>query len=394
MAGLLPFGPLVAPAAAARLARAPAKVALFQGAPAALRPAFPSISSVLGRPSALPAPPRAAPSARPAAIPAGAPAATALGGLQAAVLDRGSARNSAVEDRIAALMDGGRTAAAPVSAGSQEPPASDKALLKKLNAWSDRATPVRIRWRQKARGPVRETVAIIDTVTDVDDGRGRRNIIYTDANAGEIDVSRIESAAPAGTSEEKYLSAIRPKAAGTLKEQLARVGLSAGQLAEIRRRSRGFMTVGQLLRSGAAAAGGRGLSLGVTDNLDQYTAVVRAAGLVHWKVPYWKWFGDVNTPRTAEFMERATKGGGPLYMFLPPGLREEEYHPYTFEEFEWLMAHPDRMKNVRFVLGAYEMFSKENEGKLFSLGSRRGTGARRKLLLRLFRGLMGPDSSR
>ena len=40
------------------------------------------------------------------------------------------------------------------------------------------------------------------------------------------------------------------------------------------------------------------------------------------------------------------------------------------------------------------MFSKENEGKLFSLGSRRGTGARRKLLLRLFRGLMGPDSSR
>lgn len=290
-------------------------------------------------------------------------------------------------ERLAALMDGRR--AQPVSEAQENgAEAAHAALRERLKDWSRQDVPVRIRWRNPDSGGIQEAVVKVGGVLDTTSWSAGRQLkrwmVMTDVYLGQVDVDMIESAAPAGLSSDEYNAAIQPERPRPLSEELARTGLSSDQIGALTKHSRGFMTVQDFLRSAPVPAGSGVAALGVTDNLDQYTALVRAAGLVHWKTLYRKWLGSIRNPRADEFMTHVTGADRPVVMFLPPKILEPENYPFTSEELRWLLAHPERMKNVQFVLGAYEMFSKENEGKLFSLGLRNGKGQRRRLLRERF----------
>jgi hypothetical protein len=280
-------------------------------------------------------------------------------------------------DRVAALMDGSLTE------GSGPP------SIGYLQDLRSRETPVRIRWLDAESGEVRSALARISVVTDslrLADMR-KRTLVYTDAAAGEIELQDIRSVVPAGLSAQEYESLIRPEPPKSLEVLLARTGLPPGRIQAMRTNSRGFMTAQDFLRSPRPR---NGIGLGVSDNLDQFDALARAAGLTRWQTLYDIWFGGFEHPRTEEFMPRATAKGRPVFMFLPSGVVDRELYPYTLSELEWLLARPERMKNVTFVVGAYEMFSKVNEARLSHLGALRGGDERRlRLLLDVYRRIQG-----
>ena len=294
--------------------------------------------------------------------------------------DRPGAQGEEAGARSAALMD-----------GSQAAPAAVERVLTELRELRKQETPVWLHWRDKDTGQARVALAKIASVTDRQSVvRGRLTkqwLVVPDDYSAEIDVDLLESAVPAGLSPGEYDAMIQPEGPKMLGPELARTGLSPEQLETLRSRSRGFITAHEFLKQ-SSLGHSPGITLGVTDNLDQYTALTRAAGMTHWKVLYRKWFGGIRSPRPDEFMDRATRDGRPVYLFLPPMVVDEEVYPNTLGELKWLLAHPDRLGNVQLVLGGYDMFSKADGNRLFSLGIKHGKGKRRKLLLDAFRRLM------
>ncbi|MFA6004473.1 MAG: hypothetical protein WC881_10435 [Elusimicrobiota bacterium] len=299
--------------------------------------------------------------------------------LQAVSLKAQSAGECAAAEtaagRLSAVMDGaGRPAAE--TAGDAEP-----VSLGQLHALKAADVPVNIRWQDRDSGQLRNEICRISGVSNVQDvsqGRWRSwDVVYVDVAPFRIYVEDLRSVSPAGISTREYFARVQPQAQDPLEMQLARTGLSPVQIEAIRTRSRGVLTAPEFLRSAPAG----GLSLGVTDNLDQYAAMVRTAGLVHWKIMYRKLMGDIRNPRPAQFMERLLALGRPVYVFLPPGQVTEEDYPNTYAELAWLLEHPERMRNVQFVSGAYGLFSREDEARWFRL---RGAGLRRQMLGDLF----------
>jgi hypothetical protein len=63
---------------------------------------------------------------------------------------------------------------------------------------------------------------------------------------------------------------------------------------------------------------------------------------------------DHHRPHTDRYMDRITRTDEPITFLVPPNFMGAEHaNSITRQEFDWLLAHPDRMKNVTFVLGAY-----------------------------------------
>lgn len=292
------------------------------------------------------------------------------------------ADGEAAAGRLAAAVDG---TDAPADAADA---AAGAVSVEQLRALQAGGVPVLARWRDRDSGRLRDALCRISGVSDVRDlsaGRWRSwDVVYVDVAPFRIYVEDLRSVSPAGMTTREYFARIRPQAPAPLDLQLARAGLSAAQVAAIRARSRGVLTAPEFLRSAQAGS----LSLGVTDNLDQYAAMVRTTGLVHWKVMYRRLMGDIRSPRPAEFMDRLLGLGRPVYMFLPPGQVTEEDYPNTYAELAWLLAHPDRMRDVQFVSGAYDMLSREDRDRLFHL---RGAGLRRQVLGDMFQRISGGE---
>jgi len=301
-----------------------------------------------------------------------------------------AAQPSLAAARGAALLDGSRLATGDPEAGDAPTPDRRELLRSRLRELSRSETPVWIRWKDASTRERRTLLAKVSSVSDREsqrDGRWVKQwLLIPDTFRGDIDLDSVESVVPAGISPAEYDAAIQPEGPRPLGQELARAGLSPEQVESMRSHSRGFMTAYDFLK--AASFGGRGTTIGVTDNLDQYTALTRAAGMTHWKIPYRKWFGGIHSPRPAQFMDRLTAADGPIYMFLPPMILDEEAYPNTLAELQWLLAHPGRMKDVRFVFGGYELFSRDNQDKLFSLGLRHGKGKRRALIVDSLRRIM------
>ena len=287
--------------------------------------------------------------------------------------------------RAAAVMDG---RAAPRPAAAVEVPAlpEDQAgRIAALRALGGAGEPILLTWRTKP-GRTKTVLAMVTSVFDTtsmgQDGWKTRWSVHTDVPTGAIPIESVISARPAGISAGRYYERIRPKRPASMARMIAQTGLSEEQVALIRAASRGFKSVHGFVRGLPGASKGT-LSIGLTDNLDQYNALVRAGGLTHWKTLYEEWFGGAEHPRTEEFMRRVTGTGKPILMFLPGPALDQEYHPNTSDELRWLLAHPDKMENVTFVLGAYDLFSRVDESRLFDMGLR-DAEKRRAFLADLF----------
>jgi len=81
-----------------------------------------------------------------------------------------------------------------------------------------------------------------------------------------------------------------------------------------------------------------------------------STGLRHWSRGYREMGIHPKAIRTAEFMGKITETGEPIVFLVPPNIKN---YPITNNEMQWLLENPDRMKNVTFVFGAYELIPPE-----------------------------------
>lgn len=140
-----------------------------------------------------------------------------------------------------------------------------------------------------------------------------------------------------------------------LETELTKSELKPEQLNMLRNHSKGVMTIYDFLQTLSQSTRG-GYSLGLTNYMDIYEALSKGCDLTKWMDAYIKLFGDKNE-RTGKFLDHITAEGKPIVFFVPGNIFTHGAAGVTRREMEWLMAHPERMKNVYFVFGAYSTIS-------------------------------------
>lgn len=136
-----------------------------------------------------------------------------------------------------------------------------------------------------------------------------------------------------------------------LETSLRETGLSASHLALIRTMSAGLIDIHQFLREEPS-----GVLLGITGPNDIYDTIALLSGTTSWKESYKKFGVDPGESRhTDKFMETLTNQDARIFFLLPSNLWGHSEGIVTKKEVWWLLAHPDRMRNVVFVLGGYDV---------------------------------------
>lgn len=140
-----------------------------------------------------------------------------------------------------------------------------------------------------------------------------------------------------------------------LTELVRKTGLSEQQLA----------TLGpNVTRADAFVKNRRALGAGFLLAKDKMNGAAEffssARGLKHWTDGYEE-MGlkkRVRTPgHVEEYMTKITASGKPVVFLVPPDIMRHQ--GITRAELDWLLAHPQRLKNVHFVFGAYDLLSPE-----------------------------------
>jgi hypothetical protein len=141
----------------------------------------------------------------------------------------------------------------------------------------------------------------------------------------------------------------------------ARTGLSPAQLKTLAEHSAAgkLLSVEQLLRDQPLTEGG--YLLGATDR-SVYHMLASATGLTHFAEVYHELYGKVLMDVTEQFLDFVTGSGLPVVFLLPPDALTHPKTVVTKQEIEWLLARPERLGSVRFVVGAYEFLGGEPEG--------------------------------
>lgn len=86
-------------------------------------------------------------------------------------------------------------------------------------------------------------------------------------------------------------------------------------------------------------------------------------GIAHWSEGYREHRLLTYGPNhTANYLEAITATGKPIIFLVPPNVLTKQ--GITRDEMLWFLAHPEKMKNVRFVFGAYDVFSEELTARL------------------------------
>lgn len=147
-----------------------------------------------------------------------------------------------------------------------------------------------------------------------------------------------------------------PAPVTALSEAAASTGLDAAQLDSMAKHSGGLVSVEKFLRSEPLPKGGYLLG---TTHRSVYSTFAAATGLTHFAEVYQELFGRVLLDATDRFLDFITGTGDRIVFLVPPKALE---HPgVTNAELLWFLEHPERMANVRFVLGAYEFLGGEPE---------------------------------
>ena len=130
-------------------------------------------------------------------------------------------------------------------------------------------------------------------------------------------------------------------------------GLSEEHMGLIRRYSKAGRPLGMDEFLATVPLERNGYILGTTGG-PTYNAAAEATGLTHYQEVYGELYGKIRVDATDQFMDSLTQSGDPIVFLVPDRALTHPEAKMTKEELEWLFAHPDRMKNVYFVFGAYD----------------------------------------
>lgn len=163
----------------------------------------------------------------------------------------------------------------------------------------------------------------------------------------------------------------------TLEREIKKIGLSRQHVDLISKHSKGIITIYELFNMVEDIKGGYGLGITIKDGMYTYEILCKSLGLITWDEVYEREGWKDKKPRTEIFMQKIVGDGKPIIFFLPRGI----FVPYTGiisnrppnsvtkEELEWLLNNPEKMKNVIFVVGAYEFIPPKIYRKFYNLGA-------------------------
>jgi hypothetical protein len=139
--------------------------------------------------------------------------------------------------------------------------------------------------------------------------------------------------------------------------QLVREAGLEDKVALLRTHSRGVIGINEFLPMRAELGSGYLLAADRINFTSEFFS--RMQGLKHWSDGYRevRVFYRANN-HTDEYLSKITQTGKPIVFLVPPNLMD---HPgITRNEMLWLLEDPaNRMKNVTFVFGAYDIFPEE-----------------------------------
>ncbi len=149
---------------------------------------------------------------------------------------------------------------------------------------------------------------------------------------------------------------LKPK---SLTQALASSDVNAATLATLKNHSAGVVGLKELFQRHDLKDA---FVLGLSGLRWQYNIIVEYMHFLGWQRAYYE--VEIDPLRegnmTPTFMERLTALDHPIVFLVPNAT-----HSYgkgdsvTLNEFHWLLQHPDRMKNVTFVFGAYDLLGPE-----------------------------------
>ncbi|HOW43196.1 MAG TPA: DnaJ domain-containing protein [Candidatus Omnitrophota bacterium] len=146
-------------------------------------------------------------------------------------------------------------------------------------------------------------------------------------------------------------------------------GLSAAQIAAMRAKSAGVISIYDYLENLASFRNRDGEALGITTyhSQDDYSALALAGDLKEWMSEYDRRYGD-REDHTTRYLNEITSEGRPIVFFVPEavlGDSKVEQGSVTSHEMQWFLDHPEQMKNVYFVFGAYQLIRDSDYQSLF-----------------------------
>lgn len=148
----------------------------------------------------------------------------------------------------------------------------------------------------------------------------------------------------------------------SLEDSLAASELTAPVIQLLRQRSAGVIGGAEFLRRGSVSIAG-GYSLGLSGQKGQYEMLSERGELIAWPEAYdqfeidWKRIKN----HTEIFLTRITDSGLPIVFFVPARVLTHPKAGVTKREFEWLLAHPDRLAKMLFVFGGYGFVTPSRE---------------------------------
>lgn len=131
----------------------------------------------------------------------------------------------------------------------------------------------------------------------------------------------------------------------------------APHVSELKKHSKGVMTAYDFLKMTGQLRSG--YILGLAGAQDTFNVFAEVSGLKPWSVSYREFGIPWSEPdHTRIFMENITRSRQPIVFLVP---NDYDTHPrakLTRDEMAWLLAAPaERMANVIFVFGAYDLIS-------------------------------------
>ena len=181
-----------------------------------------------------------------------------------------------------------------------------------------------------------------------------------------LDKGRLEAAVRRNHLEEDFTPDLARLRSGKifqpvkLDAELRAAGVSLEQEAFIRQHGGQILSVYDFLGKADSAELRGAYSLGSDDPAGLYQGLTARARLKPWKTAYLSLYESRSIARTTDFLKQITsKDQGKPIVFFVPRHPAGEYR-FTQEELQWLLEHPDAIKRVRFVFGAYDFISKSD----------------------------------
>jgi hypothetical protein len=147
-----------------------------------------------------------------------------------------------------------------------------------------------------------------------------------------------------------------------LAELVKATGLSPEQFELLRANGKGVMDIEGFLKIREGL--GQGYLL-AKDSMNQTSQIFsNRMGLRHWFDGYdnvgmrMRWKHPDPAYHTPEFLTKITETGEPIVFLVPPGIMDGT-EGFTRAEMRWVLEHPERLKDMYFVFGAYDFLPKE-----------------------------------